>query len=105
MITLFLGICASKLTVTIHDERTRLVPTRPAGRPPEPAVPTGHFRTSRKSDLPPLAAPSMAPKEPPVAAFGMLTPYAADKRVKHTGTTRTLAEWKGLPTVIHLYTG
>lgn len=47
----------------------------------------------------------MPPSSPPLESFGILTPYAAGKRVKHSGTSARLAEWKGMPTVIHLYTG
>ena len=42
---------------------------------------------------------------PPLTRFGIMTPWVAGERVQHTGTTKALAEYKGLPTVIHLYTG
>lgn len=47
----------------------------------------------------------MAGKEPPLRSFGVMTPWAAGRRVRHTGTSKALAEYKGRPTVIHLYTG
>ena len=45
------------------------------------------------------------PRGAPLTSFGIMKPYAPGQRVQHSGTTKALAEYKGLPTVIHLYTG
>jgi hypothetical protein len=47
----------------------------------------------------------MAGKAPPLTRFGLMTPWSAGKKVRHSGESKALAEYKGLPTVIHLYTG
>jgi hypothetical protein len=47
----------------------------------------------------------MAPQEPPLSNFSLLTKFAPGKRVSPTGSRQALAEYKGRPTVIHLYTG